>query len=891
MNNIKQSPFLGLTGMGGGGTGLALGGAAGPKIYVDEVFNLDAWVGTNTDKTITNGIDLSGEGGLVWIKSRSSSSSSFHWALADTERGTNKILQTNAADESKSIWETLKAWYSTGFKLGGAASVNWNTVGGTGDSYIGYTLRKSKGFFDCIKFTGTGASSGSPHTINHSLKSIPGMIICKQINDNGPNWFVYHKSLGEDNFMILNNANTPGGYNGGFKNITSSSFDVFDSNDTNTKDFIAYVFAGGESKATNARSVDFDGSGDYLSFAEYPTDLNLTGDFTIEFWVYPRDQSISRQTIIQTGSWGSQYAVVQVTNDTQSATLLRKAQIWDYDMNQSMPIIYSNADIEENQWTHVAFTRSSGTVKVWINGNLDKTATGLNDSIDLGHTTALIGNHSNSYYLDAKLSNFRIVKGTAVYTTSFRPPTEPLTNISGTELLMCNGVGVTASTVTPGTITSHGNPTSSADSPFDDPDGFVYGDKGEPIIKCGTYKTNSNEDATVDVGFEPQWILTKRTDASGDWRIYDSLRGLSNAQDVESNDGDSKILEVNDTASESTSSKIGLTATGFYADQDGANREYLYMCIRRPDGYVGKIPENATDVFNMDAGNGSSTIPAYNSGFPVDFGLDRVKASTGSWYTAARLIGKHWLATNSTGTETTGNSYVYDSTDGYVAGSWADSSYQSWMWKRYAGMDVITYLSDGIAGRQLRHNLNRIPEMLWIKDREHVRAWAVYHHGANGGTNPEDYWFSLDTNDAEDNNTNIWQSTPPTATHITLGSSHPVNTNLIHNMICFAFASIKGISKVGYYTGDGASTQTITTGFQPRFIIIRRNSSGGNWHVFDTVRGWSAGNDNQMALNNQAADNNSYNYIGAPTSTGFSVSEPGGEMNMNGTKYIYYAHA
>ena len=105
------------------------------------------------------------------------------------------------------------------------------------------------------------------------------------------------------------------------------------------------------------------------------------------------------------------------------------------------------------------------------------------------------------------------------------------------------------------------------------------------------------------------------------------------------------------------------------------------------------------------------------------------------------------------------------------------------------------------------------------------------------------------------------------------------------------FASISGISKVGYYDGSN-SAQTITTGFQPRFVIIRQTNEA-NWVVLDTTRGWGSGDDELLKLNSDAAQDDSYD-LGVPTSTGFTVSassENLGLTNESGFNYIYYAHA
>ena len=106
------------------------------------------------------------------------------------------------------------------------------------------------------------------------------------------------------------------------------------------------------------------------------------------------------------------------------------------------------------------------------------------------------------------------------------------------------------------------------------------------------------------------------------------------------------------------------------------------------------------------------------------------------------------------------------------------------------------------------------------------------------------------------------------------------------------FKSIAGISKVGSYTGSGSgNTQTITTGFQPRFVIIKDYTGGSNpWYVLDTTRGWASGNDDILQLNDTAAALTGNDW-GEPTATGFTVTGGGINLNSSSNKYIYYAHA
>ena len=207
------------------------------------------------------------------------------------------------------------------------------------------------------------------------------------------------------------------------------------------------------------------------------------------------------------------------------------------------------------------------------------------------------------------------------------------------------------------------------------------------------------------------------------------------------------------------------------------------------------------------------------------------------------------------------------------------------MWKRHAGFDVVTYTGTSTAGRQVSHSLNKVPEMIWVKNRSIVQAWKVYHKGLNGGTNPQDYSLNLNSTAAEVNDHQFWNDTSPSSTHVTLGTSTEANHDG-SNIIMMLFASVDGISKCGYYTGNG-STLAISLGFQPRFLIVRSSSGSGNWNVLDTLRGWTSGADQVLEL--QATGAQQSFDVAEPTSTGFTLTST--QNNVSGEKYIYYAHA
>jgi len=210
------------------------------------------------------------------------------------------------------------------------------------------------------------------------------------------------------------------------------------------------------------------------------------------------------------------------------------------------------------------------------------------------------------------------------------------------------------------------------------------------------------------------------------------------------------------------------------------------------------------------------------------------------------------------------------------------------MWKRHAGFDVVAY--NGQSGTMsVNHSLNKVPEMIWVKSRSLAgENWWVYHKDLGGGTNPEQYTLRLNSSsEAYGPGQVLWNSTAPTITHFSLGDDDGVSKN-DSPYIAMLFSSVTGISKVGGYTGSGGA-QTITTGFQPRFAIIKRTDAAASWFVFDSLRGWSSGADPYLLLDSNAAQDGAYD-MGSAESNGFSLINDT-NTNASGGSYIYYAHA
>jgi len=261
--------------------------------------------------------------------------------------------------------------------------------------------------------------------------------------------------------------------------------------------------------------------------------------------------------------------------------------------------------------------------------------------------------------------------------------------------------------------------------------------------------------------------------------------------------------------------------------------------------------------------------------------------SSSNWNAGARILGPNYAIPNTSAAWSGAGSFQWDSNVGWNNYSGWGSSAQSWMWKRGKGFDLVTYTGSGTA-MNLDHSLSVTPEMIWVKCRSITKDWPVYHTGLNGGTNPSHYTILLNEDVVEEDDANVWNDTAPTATNFTIGTSSKTNSSS-QEYIAMLFSSVTGISKVGSYSGSG-STVTVTTGFQPRFVIIRNTAGSRNWCVFDTLRGWAAGNDEELNLNKSDAQGGN-NDRGAPTSTGFTVESGNDDTNNSGFHYIYYAHA
>jgi len=198
--------------------------------------------------------------------------------------------------------------------------------------------------------------------------------------------------------------------------------------------------------------------------------------------------------------------------------------------------------------------------------------------------------------------------------------------------------------------------------------------------------------------------------------------------------------------------------------------------------------------------------------------------------------------------------------------------------------DVVCYTGNSVAGRAISHNLGVVPELIVAKCRTAINNWPVR---VSSLSSADQLFLNLDLAIQP----TVWTTSSPTSAVFYVGNFGAIN-NTGDTYVAYLFASCPGVSKVGSYTGTGATLQ-INCGFTggARFVLIKRTDSTGDWYVWDTARGIVAGNDPYLLLNSTAAEVTTTDWVDT-FSSGFELSNVGGNnVNINTATYIYLAIA
>ena len=870
--------------------------SSAPAAFVaSENFKVVTYTGNSGTQSIT-GVGFKPD--FVWIKQRNATN---HSRLLDTTRGTTKILYSglNYAEDTESTG--LTSFDSDGFTLGSQQSVNdngdtyvawcWKANGGTTssntDGNITSTVQaNTDSGFSIVKYTANGNNNS---TIGHGLGTAPEMILIKKLTATG-DWITYHKGVGTGNFLYLNRLDDELTQAGIWSSVGSSTFNLISGyNDYNQsgQDYIAYCFA------------------PVAGFSKFGTYLG---------------NSSNDGPIVETG-FEPAFLMIKCVSDDGSWFM------YDNKRNTSNPrinYVLANASNAE--------ASDMGGVDFLSNGfQIKEDHDDVNDTGDTYIYMAFAADPDTEAPTLASSFNAFPFAGSgddplAINKVGFKPGLVWMKSrdVARESILsdIVRGIDKEISTSDNAAEESRGVSSFDADGFTLDNSTSNYNDDGEKYM-LWTWKADDNEPTrnVVTADADPVSIY-KFEDNSND------VRGNNNGSDsnisysssgkfnkaAEFNGSNSKITLSNGDIITSADFTLSMWLTN---DNSGSYKEIFSQQTNNSKGFYFGKASNDTDfrlgdgIGNIPLSVGSDTfehIVVAVSGSNAKVYKNAVKiydsnsfSFNASSHTAGAnsgtILGNQWGSIyseywagkidqfrifngqqlNQASIENLYNETASQNDTVNVSTTYNTSEESIVSANANAGFSVVKFTGDGSV-QTVPHGLSSAPEMILFKNLDSTGDWQVYHTSIGNGNK-----LSLNSAAAA-SSTSRFNSTTPTATVFTFNS-----TSYTGGIIAYCFHSVTGYSKFGSYTGNG-STNAITTGFKPDFVLIKTSSGSDQWVILDSIRGGS----NYLQPNLAAAEGTESGVDVSFTSTGFTHTGSGGgigQVNSNGATYIYWAVA
>jgi len=248
-----------------------------------------------------------------------------------------------------------------------------------------------------------------------------------------------------------------------------------------------------------------------------------------------------------------------------------------------------------------------------------------------------------------------------------------------------------------------------------------------------------------------------------------------------------------------------------------------------------------------------------------------------------------------------------------VINSSAGSPYVMWYWKAGgaavsntdgtitsqvsanvdAGFSIVSYTGNATSGATIGHGLSQEVDLVIVKNTNlSTQSWNTY---VKDVTDTNAKYLMLNSTNAINSTSNPrFIVNNFSSTVFSVGNDNSTNgVSGTDTYIAYAFHSVDGFSKIGSYTGTGTTLQTITTGFEPAFIMFKNTDAGNAWTIMDNKR--NPTNPRNLGLFPNLT-NSEYTYPGTPnglsfTSTGFTLNTGQAEFNQNNLEYIFMAFA
>ena len=323
--------------------------AGNQKPLIEDVFSTYLYTGNGSTQTITNGIDLAGEGGITWIKSRTQAESH---SLTWDNSGTLEVLTPDQDFSSAVVGNRVTSFNSDGFSIGDSFVIN-----GTGETYASWTFRKAPRFFDVVTYTGNGTTQ----TISHNLGTDVGFIVVKQTSGT-TNWGTWDRASGDGRYMSLNTTSaaasiTPTAW---IYNVDSSSFTTGNDSWSNASGgtYVAYLFA------HDPLGPSGDGSDGLIACGSYTGDGTTDGSKLVNIgwepqWLLIKNTSVSENWLIIDNMRGAGYDnTTTLFANLNQGDATSGREIWTMDP-QGFRLSKNNSDSNQsgNNYIYIAIRR------------------------------------------------------------------------------------------------------------------------------------------------------------------------------------------------------------------------------------------------------------------------------------------------------------------------------------------------------------------------------------------------------------------------------------------------------------------------------------------------------------------------------------------------------
>ena len=897
-----------------------------PTIVPSEHFNTVTWSANGT----SGDIDINGVGfqpDFVWAKARTQPYSN---ALFDSVRGvgsTHMLFSDSANSESTNTPNSSALGFVSSFNVdgftGGAGTSGNAYYNETGQNYVAWNFKAGGAAVTNTDGTITSqvsanteagfsivtATMGStfPQTIGHGLGVAPNVILARRRSLSG-NWVVYHKDVDA----------TPENYTLFLDTTDAKVLTAFPWNNTAPTDS---VFTTGQYFISNETIVAycFAEVEGFSSFGSYVG--NLSSQTNIVTGFEPAFVMIKCSSGFNSGRWNMYDNKRSTTNPNQKVLFADLAGtegdnlvfgIDFYENGFSIPTTCTSNSVNQTGYTYIymAFAADPTTVEPSLEDSFNTvTYTGNGGTQNIGGVFEGGGsfNGSSSYIsidsLAASISN-----------------NQPLT-ISG----WFNG-----NTIDDNCIIELGEYTSGTFRIF-------FNASSKVSCQLGTSDSNVTTITSVSTFSTNTWnqFVLSFNGTSASLYVNGQFESAANCSyDIDTNRGyigtsqyqnQSPVYYFNGSIDQVRIFNTALTAaqvTELYEETDadssvcdfpsGAGAIALYQLNGNANDTCGTYNGTASNVTWLNNGVGFQPDLVWIKPRNANYGniiYDSVRGTNKrlfTYTTIAEADDSPYALTSfnpngfTVADISNGDYGVNGASGGTYAGN--PANYVAWCWKGAelpainsngsipsvvsanpaAGFSIVSYTTQSSGTATVGHGLNAEPNIVLVKTTGVADSWRMYHSSLGAG-----YQIYLNLTNAAGVTANQWNNTAPTLSVFSLGTDNAGS----YTTIAYCFAEVAGFSKFGSYTGTGGSGNTVTLGFEPAFLLIKRTDvSGNSWIIGDNKRDTT--NPIELFL---AADTSQVEF---PITNGidfnannFTIDSTNGSLNASGGTYIYMAFA